>query len=52
MIWEFTILMRSIHHGLTMKSTCPNVMAVISIAVNINTVNMTKKIDYFFSISK
>ena len=49
MIWEFTAIMKSILHGLTMKSTYPNVMVVILTAVNINTVNMTKKIDYFFS---
>ena len=48
-LWEFTVLMKSIPHGMMMKSIYQNVMAAILTVGHINIANMTKKIDYFFS---
>ena len=51
-LWEFTVLMKSIRHGMMMKSIYQNVMAVILIAGHMNIANTTKKTEYFFSISQ
>ena len=47
-LWEFTVLMKSIRHGMMMKSIYQNVMTAILTVGHINIANMTKKIDYFF----
>ena len=50
-LWEFTVLMKSIRHGMMMKSIYQNVMTAILTVGHINIANTTKRTDYFFSIS-
>ena len=47
-LWEFTVHMKYILHGMMMKSIYQNVMAVILIAGHMNIANTTKKNEYFF----